>query len=92
VTTQVSNRGRGRIGLGDHPGLETKFVIRVRIGLGDHPGLETKLIWVRIGLGDHPGLETETNRDESAWVTTQVSKRRQIGDESAWVTTQVSKW
>uniref|UniRef100_A0A2N9IJU5 Aminotransferase-like plant mobile domain-containing protein n=1 Tax=Fagus sylvatica TaxID=28930 RepID=A0A2N9IJU5_FAGSY len=70
VTTQVSNRGR--IGLGDHPGLETKFVIWVRIGLGDHPGLETEFglgdhpgletKWVRIGLGDHPGLETETNR------------------------------
>jgi hypothetical protein len=65
---------RGRIGLGDHPGLEMKFVIWVRIGLGEHP--ETKfVIRVRIGLGDHPGLETETNRDESAWVTTQVSKR-----------------
>uniref|UniRef100_A0A2N9G6V1 Aminotransferase-like plant mobile domain-containing protein n=1 Tax=Fagus sylvatica TaxID=28930 RepID=A0A2N9G6V1_FAGSY len=53
---------RGRIGLGDHPGLETKFVIRVRIGLGDHPGLETETNRGRIGLGDHPGLETETNR------------------------------
>uniref|UniRef100_A0A2N9GLG1 Aminotransferase-like plant mobile domain-containing protein n=1 Tax=Fagus sylvatica TaxID=28930 RepID=A0A2N9GLG1_FAGSY len=55
---------RGRIGLGDHPGLETKFVIRVRIGLGDHPGLETETNRgrSRIGLGDHPGLETETNR------------------------------
>uniref|UniRef100_A0A2N9GWD6 Aminotransferase-like plant mobile domain-containing protein n=1 Tax=Fagus sylvatica TaxID=28930 RepID=A0A2N9GWD6_FAGSY len=52
----------GRIGLGDHPGLETKFVIRVRIGLGDHPGLETETNRGRIGLGDHPGLETETNR------------------------------
>uniref|UniRef100_A0A2N9FLC3 Aminotransferase-like plant mobile domain-containing protein n=1 Tax=Fagus sylvatica TaxID=28930 RepID=A0A2N9FLC3_FAGSY len=115
---------RGRIGLGDHPGLETKFVIRVRIGLGDHPGLETETNRGRIGLGDHPGLETETNRGriglgdhpgletkfvirvriglgdhpgletgsgyESAWVTTQVSKRRRIGDESAWVTTQMS--
>uniref|UniRef100_A0A2N9F5U4 Uncharacterized protein n=1 Tax=Fagus sylvatica TaxID=28930 RepID=A0A2N9F5U4_FAGSY len=60
VTTQVSNRGR--IGLGDHPGLETE-TNRGRIGLGDHPGLETKfVIRVRIGLGDHPGLETETNR------------------------------
>jgi hypothetical protein len=49
---------RGRIGLGDHPGLETKFVIRVRIGLGDHPGLETETNRGRIGLGDHPGLET----------------------------------
>uniref|UniRef100_A0A2N9GNY4 Aminotransferase-like plant mobile domain-containing protein n=1 Tax=Fagus sylvatica TaxID=28930 RepID=A0A2N9GNY4_FAGSY len=57
VTTQVSNRGR--IGLGDHPGLETKFVIRVRIGLGDHPGLETETNRGRIGLGDHPGLETK---------------------------------
>uniref|UniRef100_A0A2N9HXW2 Uncharacterized protein n=1 Tax=Fagus sylvatica TaxID=28930 RepID=A0A2N9HXW2_FAGSY len=64
-TTQVSKlgeRSRVRIGLGDHPGLETE-TNRVRIGLGDHPGLETKfVIWVRIGLGDHPGLETETNR------------------------------
>uniref|UniRef100_A0A2N9HFF4 Aminotransferase-like plant mobile domain-containing protein n=1 Tax=Fagus sylvatica TaxID=28930 RepID=A0A2N9HFF4_FAGSY len=60
VTTQVSKRGR--IGLGDHPGLETE-TNRGRIGLGDHPGLETKfVIRVRIGLGDHPGLETETNR------------------------------
>uniref|UniRef100_A0A2N9H102 Aminotransferase-like plant mobile domain-containing protein n=1 Tax=Fagus sylvatica TaxID=28930 RepID=A0A2N9H102_FAGSY len=50
---------RGRIGLGDHPGLETKFVIRVRIGLGDHPGLETETNRGRIGLGDHPGLETK---------------------------------
>uniref|UniRef100_A0A2N9GU55 Uncharacterized protein n=1 Tax=Fagus sylvatica TaxID=28930 RepID=A0A2N9GU55_FAGSY len=57
VTTQVSNRGR--IGLGDHPGLETKFVIWVRIGLGDHPGLETETNRGRIGLGDHPGLETK---------------------------------
>uniref|UniRef100_A0A2N9HVD4 Integrase catalytic domain-containing protein n=1 Tax=Fagus sylvatica TaxID=28930 RepID=A0A2N9HVD4_FAGSY len=40
VTTQASNRGR--IGLGDHPSLETKFVIRVRIGLV-HPGLEKKV-------------------------------------------------
>uniref|UniRef100_A0A2N9FKJ5 Aminotransferase-like plant mobile domain-containing protein n=1 Tax=Fagus sylvatica TaxID=28930 RepID=A0A2N9FKJ5_FAGSY len=67
---------RGRIGLGDHPGLETKFVIRVskrrRIGdesawvttqVSSRNGLETKfVIRVRIGLGDHPGLETETNR------------------------------
>uniref|UniRef100_A0A2N9GAH2 Uncharacterized protein n=1 Tax=Fagus sylvatica TaxID=28930 RepID=A0A2N9GAH2_FAGSY len=53
---------RVRIGLGDHPGLETE-TNRGRIGLGDHPGLETKfVIRVRIGLGDHPGLETETNR------------------------------
>uniref|UniRef100_A0A2N9FUH8 Aminotransferase-like plant mobile domain-containing protein n=1 Tax=Fagus sylvatica TaxID=28930 RepID=A0A2N9FUH8_FAGSY len=61
VTTQVSKRrtNRGRIGLGDHPGLETKFVIRVRIGLGDHPGLETETNRGRIGLGDHPGLETK---------------------------------
>jgi hypothetical protein len=57
MTIQVSNRGR--IGLGDHPGLETKFVIRVRIGLGDHPGLETETNRGRIGLGDHPGLETK---------------------------------
>uniref|UniRef100_A0A2N9FDH0 Aminotransferase-like plant mobile domain-containing protein n=1 Tax=Fagus sylvatica TaxID=28930 RepID=A0A2N9FDH0_FAGSY len=57
---QVSKRrNRGRIGLGDHPGLETKFVIRVRIGLGDHPGLETETNRGRIGLGDHPGLETK---------------------------------
>uniref|UniRef100_A0A2N9FHU4 Aminotransferase-like plant mobile domain-containing protein n=1 Tax=Fagus sylvatica TaxID=28930 RepID=A0A2N9FHU4_FAGSY len=65
VTTQVSKRKfviRVRIGLGDHPGLETE-TNRGRIGLGDHPGLETKfVIRVRIGLGDHPGLETETNR------------------------------
>uniref|UniRef100_A0A2N9H1E0 Aminotransferase-like plant mobile domain-containing protein n=1 Tax=Fagus sylvatica TaxID=28930 RepID=A0A2N9H1E0_FAGSY len=63
---QVSKRRLGefgvRIGLGDHPGLETE-TNRGRIGLGDHPGLETKfVIRVRIGLGDHPGLETETNR------------------------------
>uniref|UniRef100_A0A2N9F381 Aminotransferase-like plant mobile domain-containing protein n=1 Tax=Fagus sylvatica TaxID=28930 RepID=A0A2N9F381_FAGSY len=42
-----------------HPGLETKFVIRVRIGPGDHPGLETETNRERIGLGDHPGLETK---------------------------------
>uniref|UniRef100_A0A2N9HYC5 Uncharacterized protein n=1 Tax=Fagus sylvatica TaxID=28930 RepID=A0A2N9HYC5_FAGSY len=76
VTTQVSNWGR--IGLGDHSGFETKFVIRVRIGLVHpgletetnrgriglvHPGLETEfVIWVRIGLV-HPVLETETNRE-----------------------------
>uniref|UniRef100_A0A2N9E1J2 Uncharacterized protein n=1 Tax=Fagus sylvatica TaxID=28930 RepID=A0A2N9E1J2_FAGSY len=40
-----------------HPGLETKFVIRVRIGLV-HPALETETNWERIGLV-HPGLETK---------------------------------
>uniref|UniRef100_A0A2N9I1J5 Aminotransferase-like plant mobile domain-containing protein n=1 Tax=Fagus sylvatica TaxID=28930 RepID=A0A2N9I1J5_FAGSY len=46
-TTQAANRER--IGL-VHPGLETKFVIRVRIGLV-HPALETETNWERIGLG-----------------------------------------
>uniref|UniRef100_A0A2N9GVP3 Uncharacterized protein n=1 Tax=Fagus sylvatica TaxID=28930 RepID=A0A2N9GVP3_FAGSY len=45
-----------RIGL-VHPGLETKFVIRVRIGLV-HPALETETNRERIGLV-HPGLETK---------------------------------
>jgi hypothetical protein len=69
---------RVRIGLGDHPGLETE-TNRGRIGLGDHPGLETETNRGRIGLGDHPGLETK------------FVIRVRIGDESAWVTTQVSK-
>uniref|UniRef100_A0A2N9HJK2 Aminotransferase-like plant mobile domain-containing protein n=1 Tax=Fagus sylvatica TaxID=28930 RepID=A0A2N9HJK2_FAGSY len=47
---------RKRIGL-VHPGLETKFVIRVRIGLV-HPALEAETNWERIGLV-HPGLETK---------------------------------
>uniref|UniRef100_A0A2N9HF57 Aminotransferase-like plant mobile domain-containing protein n=1 Tax=Fagus sylvatica TaxID=28930 RepID=A0A2N9HF57_FAGSY len=62
---QVSKRRRirGRIGLGDHPGLETKFV-----NSGTNRPWVTTQVSKRRRIGD-----------ESAWdLTTQVSKRRRI--------------
>uniref|UniRef100_A0A2N9H778 Aminotransferase-like plant mobile domain-containing protein n=1 Tax=Fagus sylvatica TaxID=28930 RepID=A0A2N9H778_FAGSY len=52
---------RVRIGLGDHPGLETE-TNRGRIGLGDHPGLETKFVIRMSDRGSGSGGHRRSDR------------------------------